>query len=376
MVAAEPFPGKAPAGPPLDSASRHGQYQRVHFGVFVEEMRQGASQAAAFRDVFELADRAETLGADCVWLGEIHFTPVRSVISASLQVASAIATRTRRLRVGTAVQVLPLNHPLRIAEEVATLDHISQGRLEFGIGRSGVVRTYDIYGVPYGESQSRFREALEIIRLGWTGEPFSYEGQFYRVQNATVVPRPYQVPHPPIRMATTSDETFPAAGRMGLPIFIGLRTTEIPDLQAQLAPYRQAWREAGHAGEPSVYLRIPVYVSTTERGAVEEPRASLTAFFARQSELARAAVGRAGAGPADRRRMQAERMASLSYEDILAKKVAFGTPARVIDRLAQLREELGLDGIVAELNPGGLIPPELETRSLQLLTGEVLPAFK
>ncbi|HEX9819650.1 MAG TPA: LLM class flavin-dependent oxidoreductase [Methylomirabilota bacterium] len=347
----------------------------VHVGIFVEEMRQGASQASAFRDVFELADRAEAWGVDCVWLGEIHFTPTRSVISASLQVASAIATRTRRLRVGTAVQVLPLNHPLRIAEEVATVDHISEGRFEFGIGRSGVVRTYDLYGVAYGESQARFREALEIIRQGWTGEPFSYEGQFYRVQNATVVPRPYQVPHPPIRMATTSDETFPAAGRLGLPIFIGLRTTEIPDLQQQLAPYRQAWREAGHPGQPSVYLRIPVYVSTTERGAAEEPRESLTAFFARQSELARSSVGRAGAGPADRRRAQVERMASLSYEDILARKVAFGTAAQVIDRLTELRERLGLDGVVAELNPGGRISPELETRSLQLLAHEVMPAL-
>ncbi|HEU4370171.1 MAG TPA: LLM class flavin-dependent oxidoreductase [Methylomirabilota bacterium] len=348
----------------------------MHFGVFVEEMRQGASQAAAFRDVFALADRAEAWGADCVWLGEIHFTPTRSVISASLQVASSIASRTRRLRVGTAVQVLPLNHPLRIAEEVATVDHISEGRFEFGIGRSGVVRTYDVYGVPYAESRARFREALEIIRQGWKGEPFSYKGEFYRVQNATVVPRPFQVPHPPIRMATTSDETFPAAGRLGLPIFIGLRTTEISDLQQQLTPYRQAWRDAGHPGQPSVYLRIPVYVSTTERGAAEEPRESLTAFFARQTELARAAVGRAGAGPADRRRLQAERMASLSYDDILARKVAFGTAAGVIDRLARLREELGLDGIVAELNPGGLIPPELETRSLQLLTHEVMPAFR
>ncbi len=348
----------------------------MHFGLFVEEMRQGATQPVAFRDVFDLADRADAWGLDCVWLGEIHFTPTRSVISASLQVASAIAARTRRVRVGTAVQVLPLNHPLRIAEEVATVDQISQGRFEFGIGRSGVVRTYDIYGVPYAESQARFREALEIIRQGWKGEPFDYEGQFYRVKNAIVTPRPYQVPHPPIRMATTSDETFPAAGRMGLPIFVGLRVTEIPDLQAQLAPYRRAWREAGHPGDPSVYLRIPVYVSTTERGAIEEPRQSLTAFFARQTELARAAVGRAGAGPADRRRMQAERMASLTYDDILAKKVAFGSPAGVIERLKQLRDELGLDGIVAEPNPGGLIPPELETRSLRLLTHDVLPAFR
>ncbi len=348
----------------------------MHFGVFVEELRHGASQAAAFRDIFETAERAEAWGIDCLWLGEIHFTPTRSIISASLPVASAIAARTRRVRVGTAVQVLPLNHPLRIAEEVATVDQISEGRFEFGIGRSGVVRTYDTYGVPYAESQVRFREALEIVRQAWTGEPFSYEGEFYRIQNATVAPRPYQVPHPPIRMAATSEETFPAAGRMGLPIFVGLRATEISDLQAQLAPYRQAWREAGHPGEPSVYLRIPVYASPTAGGAVEEPRESLTSFFARQTELARAAVGRAGAGPADRRRLQAERMASLSYEDILARKVAFGTAAGVIDRLTELREQLQLDGIVAELNPGGRIPPELETRSLQILTHEVMPAFK
>jgi len=350
----------------------------VHFGIFVEEMRQGSSQnqAAAFRDIFEVADHADAWGADCVWLGEIHFTPTRSVISASLQVASAIATRTKRLRVGTAVQVLPLNHPLRIAEEVATIDHISEGRFEFGIGRSGVVRTYDVYGVPYAESTERFREALEIIREGWKGEPFSYEGRFYKIQNAVVCPRPYQQPHPPIRMATTSDETFPAAGRLGLPIFVGLRTTEISDLQAQLAPYRQAWREAGHAGAPSVYLRIPVYASTTEEGAREEPRASVAAFFKRQTDLARSAVGRAGAGPADRRQMQAERMASLTYDDIVARKVVFGTAAGVTARLKALRDELGLDGIVAELNPGGLIPADLERRSLEILTRDVAPALR
>jgi len=348
----------------------------MHVGLFVEEIRQGATQATAFRDIFELAERAEALGIDCVWLGEIHFTPQRSVISSSLQVASAIATRTRRLHVGTAVQVLPLNHPLRIAEEVATVDQISEGRFEYGIGRSGSVRTYDVFGIPYGESQARFLEALQIIRQAWKGEPFSYEGRFYRIENATVVPRPYQVPHPPIRMATTSEETFPAAGRLGLQIFVGLRTTEIPDLRAQLASYRQAWEEAGHPGAPSAYLRIPVYASTTARGALEEPRESLTSFFVRQTELARAAVGRAGAGPADRRRMEAERMASLSYEDMLAKKVVFGTAAGIIDRLRQLREELRLDGVVAELNPGGLIPPELEARSFEIIGREVVPALR
>src|SRR5213083_2850212 len=172
----------------------------MHFGIFLEERRRGTSEAVAFRETLELADAAEAWGVDGVWLGEIHFTPSRSVQSAPIALASFIAGRTRRVRVGTAVQVLPLGNPLRIAEEVATVDHISEGRFEFGIGRSGVVRTYDIYGVPYAESQARFREALEIIRRGWMGEPFSYEGEFYRVKDAVVTPRPYQVPHPPIRM--------------------------------------------------------------------------------------------------------------------------------------------------------------------------------
>ncbi|MGH9463345.1 MAG: hypothetical protein ACRD1X_19240, partial [Vicinamibacteria bacterium] len=87
-------------------------------------------------------------------------------------------------------------------------------------------------------------------------------------------------------------------------------------------------------------------------------------------------VGRAGTGPAERRQAQVARMASLTYEDILARKVAFGTAAGVIDRLKQLREQLGIDGIVTELNPGGLIPLELERRSLQLLTRDVIPALK
>jgi alkanesulfonate monooxygenase SsuD/methylene tetrahydromethanopterin reductase-like flavin-dependent oxidoreductase (luciferase family) len=348
----------------------------MHVGVFAEELRQGVSQATAFRDTFELADRAEAGGIDCLWLGEIHFTPTRSVISASLQVASAIATRTRRLRVGTAVQVLPLNHPLRIAEEVATLDHISEGRLEFGIGRSGVVRTYDVYGVEYGESQARFRETLDILRQAWTGEPFSHEGRFYRITNAVVAPRPYQQPHPPLRMAATSAETFPLAGRLGLPIFVGIRATEVSDLRTQLALYRDAWREAGHPGAPSAYLRIPVYTSTTEAGAREEPRESLLAFIGRQTALVQAAIGRAGTGASDHRRAEAERMAALSYDDILARKVVVGTPAQVIARLRALRDELGLDGVIIELNPAGLIPLELERRSLQLFTDEVLPALK
>ena len=348
----------------------------MHFGVFIEELRPGVGEADAFRESFETVDAAETLGFDCVWLGEIHFNPARSVLSSPIAMATAIAARTKRIHVGTAVQVLPLNHPLRIAEDAATVDQLSEGRFEFGIGRSGAPRAYDVLGIPYGESQARFREALAIIKEAWKGQPFSYEGKFYRFENATVAPRPYQKPHPPIRMAANTPDTFSLVGELGLALFAGLRDLDIPELVECLRLYRRAWREAGHAGQPSVYLRIHVYAGLTEAGALEEPRESITAFFRRQADLMRTSVGRAGAGPADRRAAKAERLGQLPYEEVLRTRVAFGTAAQLIHRLTELREQLGLDGIVVEPNPAGLIPTEYAARSLSIVARDVMPAFK
>ncbi|MGH7299738.1 MAG: LLM class flavin-dependent oxidoreductase, partial [Candidatus Rokuibacteriota bacterium] len=109
----------------------------MHFGIFLEERRRGVSEGATLRETIELADAAEAGGLDGVWLGEIHFNGGRSIQSAPLALASFMAARTQRLRVGIAVQVLPLGNPLRIAEEAATVDQLSEGRLDFGIGRSG-----------------------------------------------------------------------------------------------------------------------------------------------------------------------------------------------------------------------------------------------
>jgi alkanesulfonate monooxygenase SsuD/methylene tetrahydromethanopterin reductase-like flavin-dependent oxidoreductase (luciferase family) len=348
----------------------------MDFGVFVEQLRRGTSQADAFRELSEFADAAEKWGLDIFWLAEMLVNPSRSVLSAPLLVSSWIVARTRRLRVGTAVQLLPLNHPVRVAGEIATLDHLSQGRFDFGIGRSGSPRAYDALGVPYEESQERFFEALEIILEAWKGEPFSHAGRFYQFSNVTVTPRPYRSPHPPVRMAATTAETFARVGKMALPIFVGLRGMDIPELADCLRTYRQAWRDAGHPGDGDACLRIPIYAAPTERAAREEPRDTITYYFRRQADLTMAPVGRAGTGPAERRERQAERLSSLSYEDILSRKVAFGTGPGLIDRLGQLRDELGVRGVAAELNPGGLLPMAQEMRSLEILTQQVMPALK
>src|ERR1700754_1504481 len=165
----------------------------MEFGIFHEfPSLPGRSHADAFAQSFELVDGAERWGLDAMWLGELHFDPARSVLSAPLCIASAIAMRTKRMKIGLAVQVLPLCHPLRLAEEAATVDQISNGRLIFGVGRSGFPRTYEAYGVPYEESRERFAETLEILKRAWTEPSFSYNGKYYSFENVKVSPKPYQ----------------------------------------------------------------------------------------------------------------------------------------------------------------------------------------
>ena len=349
----------------------------MHFGIFMEfGSRPNLSEAESFQEGFRLVDAAEDMGLDGVWLAELHFNPVRSVLSAPLIVASSIATRTRQIRIGMAVHVLPLNNPLRIAEEIATLDQVSEGRFEFGVGRSGFARSYDLYGVPYVESRERFREALNVILEAWKGEPFSHEGEFYTFEGATVWPRPYQLPHPPLRIAATTAETFPRLGKEGRPIFVGLRGMDIPELKGCLKEYRKAWHEAGHEGNGDVSLRIPVYAGETGEEALKGPFDSINAYFNRMGSLLRdSASSRAGAD-ANGRQGRADRLATMTYEEMLETKVAFGTGEGLVDRFTELKEELGLDGLVAELNAGGLIPEDEVTRSLRIITQQVMPAFK
>src|ERR1700761_8015566 len=159
------------------------------FGMFHEFQRPaGITEEEAFATSFEQVDAAERWGLDAMWLAEIHVPPERSVCAAPLTIARAVSARTKQIKIGTGVQVLPLCHPLRIAEDPATVDQISQGRLIFGVGRSGFPRTYEAYGVPYGESRERFAETVEILKKAWSEDPFSYSGKYYSFENVRATP--------------------------------------------------------------------------------------------------------------------------------------------------------------------------------------------
>jgi len=350
----------------------------MDFGIFLDfTLRRGGTPEEAFKESFDLVDLAEAAGLDTVWLGEMHFNPNRSVLSAPIIVACSIATRTKRLRVGMAVQVLPLIHPLRIAEEAATVDQISHGRFEFGVGRSGNIRAYDTMGIDYEESRERFQEALDIILKAWSGETFSYEGKFNHITNATLSPLPYQKPHPKVRIASTTEDSFSRVGRLGFPIFLSMRGMDVEDLETNLKDYHAAWQKAGHPGKAGdISVRLPMYVAPTDDEAVEDPKETIEAYFQRMRRRFEEGWGGSGSEYWERRQRRLAQLEKLTYDEILQTKVIFGSPERVIDRLTQYKEMLGLTGFTAELNPGGLLPPEAVHRSLKLLTEEVMPAFK
>lgn len=347
----------------------------MEFGMFHQfPVVPGGTETEAFEQAFAQVDAAERYGLDAMWLAELHVDPDRSVLASPMTIAGAIAARTSRIKIGIAVQVLPLCHPLRIAEEAATVDQISNGRLIFGVGRSGLPRTYEAYGVPYAESRDRFAETLHVVEQAWSQPRFSYEGQYYSFDNVAVTPKPWQKPLPPIRVAASSPDTFPAIGKLGYPIFVMPRGT-FADMLPAIESYRAAYREAGHAGAGQVYLRVPLYVAETAERARAEPEPSIMHFFREQAARLRASANRAGTSASEGRAERAALLDTLTYDDALRGKVIIGTPDVVAEQLRGLQEMLGIDGILAELNTGGRIPHDCVVRALQLLCQEVMPRF-
>ena len=348
----------------------------MEFGMFHEfPSLPGRSESEAFDEAMEQVDAAERLGLDVMWLAELHFEPRRSLLSAPLSIASAIAARTKQIKIGIAVQVLPLCHPLRLAEEAATVDQLSHGRLIFGVGRSGVAQTYEAYGVPYAESQARFREILDVIQRAWTEPTFSYEGDYHRFKDVSLVPKPYQRPTPPIRIAASTPDTFPAIGRRGVPVFASVRHTSWSDLAAQIRAYHDAWEAAGHPGRGEVFVSAPTYIAETEERARAEPKASIMHFYHEQANLLEGAAKLVDPVTAERRMRRVHDLRRRTYDEALGANVLIGTPNTIAEKLKALQAEIGLSGILAELNCGGLIPHDNVVNAMRLMCEKIMPQF-
>lgn len=341
-------------------------------GLFTElQCPEGRQESQLYDELLEQIVLADELGYHAVWLAELHFHRRFSILSAPLLAASAAAQRTQRLRLGIAVNILPLHQPIRLAEEGAVLDVLSHGRLDFGVGRGhpfpGV---YESFQIPPDESRARFTEALDILIGAWTQEPFAYEGRFFHVPEIAVVPRPVQRPHPPLFVAAGSPETYAATGRRGLGILIPGHVQPVTFLREHLASYRQAGQDAGMAERLKVTLLLPIYVAERQRQAEEEPEASVMYYFQVLGGLLSGPLPESYQRYGESRR----RVGTLTYADIRQQRAIFGEPSYCIDRIQEMRETLGIQQLMGWMNIGGM-PHEKVQRSMRLFADRVLPAI-
>lgn len=299
-------------------------------------------------DRIEVMDRS---GYDAVWLAEHHFTGY-SVCPSVHVMAAHVAARTSRLRVGTAVTLAALYHPLRIAEEVALLDELTGGRINWGAGRGFDPREFSVFGVPTEESTERFREAVEIVLAAWTNEKLTFEGRFHRYQDVEVLPKPRQQPHPPTWVAATSPGAVEWAASRGFSILMDPHSAHL-EIGRKLALYHDGLEKHGFesAGRDIPIGRlVAVAESDDEAEAIARRAARWTAgAYLPKEALAQFRPGEAEVDPVDH------------YMDDV---VIHGSPERVVDQLLALEDRVPL---------GYLLLSPLSEKTFGLFTDRVFP---
>ncbi len=349
----------------------------MKFGIHYQLPCYGSqSPVRRYRDTIEQSVYAETLGYESVWPVEQHFNAELSITPAPLLLLAALAERTQRLRLGIAIVLLPLSHPLRIAEEIASLDVLSNGRVEFGVGRGAIPLHFSAFGVPQAESRERFAETLELILKAWTHERVSHRGRFFQVEKVAVVPRPVQQPYPPIRVAANSVDTFELMGQAGYPIFVATPINPFPKIPGNVALYREARKAAGHPPDEGedVTLALPLHVATSRQQVREVMEPSIRHYLETVASIYESSV--AGTEPPGSLRERLERLRSVSYEQACEMMAIFDTPEACVDRLQRLCEQLKIGRVICWFNIGGGVPHGRVMRSMELFAAKVMPHFQ
>jgi natural product biosynthesis luciferase-like monooxygenase protein len=341
----------------------------------------GQSPVQRYRDTLDQAVHAEALGFDSVWPVEQHFNANLSIMPSPLLMLAALAERTRTLRLGIAIVLLPLSHPLRVAEEIATLDVISNGRVEFGIGRGSIPSHFKAFGFQISENRDRFVEGLEVILQAWTSDHVSYHGRFYDIERISVVPKPVQQPYPPIRVAANSEDTFEVIGRMGLPIFVASQVNPFHRIKRFLPIYREARKAAGHSDNASedVTVLMPLYVGESAAQVRREVEPSIKHFLSTVTALYGSGTPRPGGPRSDaaaRLKETLERLARMTYEQVCEVMAVFDTPEACVERLQRFRQDFNMGRVICWFNPGGQVPHKQVMRSMEMFAAKVMPHFE
>jgi alkanesulfonate monooxygenase SsuD/methylene tetrahydromethanopterin reductase-like flavin-dependent oxidoreductase (luciferase family) len=306
-----------------------------------------------YERAFARIDVMDRTGYDCVWLAEHHFNTY-SVCPSINVMAAHVAARTRRLRIGMAVSLAAFYHPLRLAEEVALIDVLSGGRVNWGAGRGFDRTEFEAFEVPVEESSDRFRECVEIVLAAWGAEQLSYAGKFWRYEGVEVLPKPLQAPHPPVWLAATSPDSIRRAAEKGYDILQDPHATHA-EIGAKRAYYREVLRAHGFPTEGRVIPTARLLaVGETEQEAEDVARAGAT------WTVSSYANSKKRAGPPAPHHQVAGDPVERYVNDVVIR----GTPERVTDKILELRDTIGLDYLMCA---------PLSHRTFTLFTDRVLP---
>jgi len=315
-----------------------------------------------------------------VWFTEHHFIDYGlSVDPATL--ASAAASRTRRVRIGLAAAILPFHHPLRLAEQMALVDIISDGRLDVGVGRGNRPAEFAGYRVPQQESRERFDETVDVMQRAWSEERFSYRGRFYTLDDIRVIPKPVQRPHPPLYQVCVTKDGIENTALRGWPMLNSVLFGPVEQLVTNRDTYVSTLEKAGRtpaeiAGLLSRWgVSRQIYVADTDARALEEAKAAELWYqesFRRFVIPDRIEDAHPTLQPGFR--AMADRLRTITWEALVAETLAFGSPDTVARHIESMRS-IGVGQILCWMNFGGL-PQDKIRRSMELFAREVMPRFR
>jgi alkanesulfonate monooxygenase SsuD/methylene tetrahydromethanopterin reductase-like flavin-dependent oxidoreductase (luciferase family) len=323
---------------------------------------------AVYRRGVEITQLAEELGFGNMWLAEHHFSTY-GYLSRPLMYALHLANQTRRIRVGTAVIVVPLHHPLVIAEEIATVDLLTGGRLDVGLGRGYQRYEFERLGVDLGESRTRWEEAVDVILLALAGRPFTYDGKYYKIAETTVFPQPVQKPHPPIWVTAQSPDSIETTVRRGFHLLSGGFGVPIERLREFRRIFDAQMAEHPPAHPIRVGTQRPVYVTDSEadaRAAAEQARWNMRVTLSLRNNYERVEDGHACPVPFAN---------EPTTDDLLEKFAVIGTPDTCIRQIRRLQDAMGIDHFNCSFSFGDLTQDQV-LRSMRLFAAEVMPAFR
>lgn len=340
----------------------------MNFGTFLLMQSPSAqSSEEMYARAIEHAQTAEALDFRNIWLAEHHFSTY-GYVGRPVQLATYLAAKTSRIRVGTAVIVVPLHHPLMVAEEIATLDVLAGGRVDIGLGRGYQYYEFERLGLELDRARARWDESIDIILLALAGKPFSYEGSLFAIPETTVFPHPLQKPHPPIWVTAQSPESVAATVRRGFHLLTGGFGVPVE----RMAEFRQLFdrlvAEEKPATVPDVGVQRAVYVTDNvddARDAAEHARWNMRVTLSLRNHYERVEHGHAVAVPMPK---------EPDTDDLLERYVVVGTPDTVIRQIERIKHTVGITHFNCSFWFGDLDQQRV-LKSMELFAREVMPAF-